>query len=217
MIYAHYKEIQNTIGPHTRLCVVSKNRTREEILSYYDAGERIFGENRVQELLTKVNLPKDIQWHFIGHLQRNKVRDILPFVSCIQSLDRETLADTLEKEAARIARKIDVLCEFHLALQDHNKTGHDPEDAVPFVSYCMQKEHLNVQGIMVIGPHTNDQKAIAEVFQQAQDLFHLLQDTFGKEHIQVLSMGMSHDYKLAVQYGSTMVRIGTYLFQEEEL
>ena len=215
MIDAHYKEVKKTLGNKVRLCVVSKNRTKEEIMSYYDAGERIFGENRAKELLNKIDLPHDIAWHFIGHLQRNKVRAILPYVSCIESLDTTALADTIEKEAERIDKEIDVLCEFRMASEDTEKSGHDPRDAEHFVSYCLEKKHLNVKGIMVMGPHTDDQARITEVFRQARTLLDRLQHSH--PGLTELSMGMSHDYKQAVQCGSTMVRIGTYLFEEEEL
>ncbi len=216
MVIRHYENVRKAIGEDTDLCVVSKKRSIEEIRSYYEAGERIFGENHAQELLEKVpQLPMDIQWHFIGHLQRNKVKSILPIISCIQSLDSYELADAIEKEAAKINKTIPVLLEFHMASTDTNKTGHDPSDALPFAKYCMDKPHLEVGGIMVMGPHTDDTKAIEAVFVQAHDLFVELQSIYSKETIHTLSMGMSSDYKTAIKCGTTMVRIGTYLFEED--
>lgn len=216
MVKEHYETVRKAIGKDIQLCVVSKKRSIEEIRSYYDAGERIFGENHAQELLDKVpQLPQDTQWHFIGHLQRNKVRSILPFVSCIQSLDSYALADEIEKEAEKIDKTIPVLLEFHIADMDVNKTGHDPSDALPFAKYCMEKEHLDVCGIMVMGPHTSDTKEIEAVFHKAHDLYVQLQNIYSKEKIRTLSMGMSSDYKTAITCGTTMVRIGTYLFEED--
>lgn len=216
MITEHYKKVLDTIGNDTELCVVSKKRSNEEILSYYEAGERIFGENHAQELLAKAAvLPDDIQWQFIGHLQRNKVKSILPVVSCIQSLDSRELADEIEKQASRAGKAIDVLCEFHMAEQDENKTGHDPADALPFVEYCMSKPHLNVCGIMAMGPHTSDREEIRRVFSETHLLFQRLQEIYTPEVMHTLSMGMSSDFPIAVECGTTMVRIGTYLFEEE--
>lgn len=214
MIESHYETVKKTIGS-ADLCVVSKKRSREEILSYYRAGERIFGENHETELLSKTDLPQDIRWQFIGHLQTNKVKKILPYVDCIQSLDSEKLADEIEKQAARYNKTVKVLMEFHMAEQDTNKTGHDPADALPFAAYCMHKPHLDVAGIMVMGPRTDDSEAVRAVFTRAHDLFVRLQEIYGKEQIRTLSMGMSADYPIAIQCGATMVRIGTYLFEEE--
>lgn len=211
----HYENVKKAIGSDTALCVVSKMRSEEEILAYYNIGERIFAENRAQELITKAkDLPKDIQWHFIGHLQTNKVRQILPYVSCIQSLDSEALADEIEKQAAKLNKTVDVLLEFHMAEEDTGKTGHDPSHAEAFAVYAAGKEHLHVCGIMVMGPHTDNEERIAEVFTKAKALYDHL-NTLPSLSLTTLSMGMSADYKIAVQCGSTMVRIGTYLFAED--
>ena len=214
MIIRHYEKVKAAVKDQAALCIVSKFRTPEEILSYYEAGERIFGENKAAELREKAEiLPKDIQWNFIGHLQTNKVRMIMPYVSCIQSLDSEKLAKVIEKEAARIGRTVDVLAEFHIAGEDTNKTGLSKEDAFPFLTFCSSLPHLNVRGIMVMGPHTEDTERIREVFTQAKDLFDSLRKEFPQ--LSILSMGMSSDYETALECGSTMVRIGTMLFEEE--
>lgn len=195
--------------------MVTKRRTLEEIRSYYDAGERIFGENHAQELKARAAaLPKDIRWQFIGHLQRNKVKDIIRIAECIQSLDSLALADVIEKEAAKAGVTMNVLAEFHLADEDTAKTGLSREDAVPFIQEVLKREHLNLKGIMVMGPHTEDEDRIREVFTEAHTLFTDLQKEFGSDRIQTLSMGMSDDYKIAVACGSTLVRVGTYLFEE---
>ena len=195
--------------------MVTQRRTIEEIQSYYDAGERIFGENHAQELKARAAaLPEDIRWQFIGHLQRNKVKDIIRIADCIQSLDSLALADVIEKEAAKADVIMNVLAEFHLADEDTAKTGLSKMDAFPFVREVLKREHLNLQGIMVMGPHTEDEDRIREVFEEVHALFTDLQKEFGKDRIHTLSMGMSDDYKIAVACGSTLVRVGTYLFEE---
>ena len=210
---SHYETVKNTVKDKAQLCIVTKRHTVDEIMPFYDLGERIFAENRADELIPKAEqMPKDIQWHYIGHLQRNKVRKVLPYVSMIQSLDSIGLADVLEKEAARIDKVIPVLAEFHLASEDTNKSGLGKEDAKAFFDHCQTLDHIKLEGIMVMGPHTDDKERIAEVFNDAYALFKELQETYGEE-IRILSMGMSADYPIAVACGSTMVRIGTYLFQ----
>ena len=136
-------------------------------------GERIFAENRTAELVSKVAaLPKDIAWHYIGHLQRNKVKDILPIVSCIQSLDNIALAKVIEKEATKRNRTVDVLIELHLADEDTNKSGLDPADVEIFTNFLLQEcPHIKIQGLMTMGPHTDDEVRIHEVFTKAQEIF----------------------------------------------
>lgn len=184
-------------------------------MEFYNAGERVFGENRAQDLVSRAAaLPKDIEWQFIGHLQRNKVKEILPIVSRIQSLDNLALANVIEKEAAKAGLTVSVLAEFHLAEEDTNKTGLSADEAFSFVKEVMKLEHIRLEGMMVMGPHTDDEERIREVFTEAHDLFVSLRKEFGEEAFHVLSMGMSDDYRIAVECGSTMVRIGTYLFEE---
>lgn len=212
----HYQTVKQVIQDRARLCIVTKKRTPEQILAYYDAGERIFGENHAQELSEKASsLPKDIQWQFIGHLQRNKVRQVVPIVSCIQSLDSLELAEAIEKQCAAVHRIMPVYAEFHLAEQDERKTGLKKEEAFDFFDACRKYPHLNLCGIMVMGPHTEDEEKIRSVFLEAHDLFLSLQKKYSPKEITTLSMGMSADYRIAVECGSTMVRIGTYLFTQE--
>ncbi|MDY6035187.1 MAG: YggS family pyridoxal phosphate-dependent enzyme [Bulleidia sp.] len=218
MIEKHYKQIKE-YAKNIDLCVVSKKRSIQEIQSYYDIGERIFGENRADEFLIKTKqLPTDISWQFIGHLQRNKVKEILPYVSCIQSLDNIPLARVIEKEAAKISKKINVLVELHMAMEDTNKSGLNPDEVDDFINTIMQEcPHIQIQGIMAMGPHTDSTERIHEVFQQVNQIYQRLQNKFGKQMFHTLSMGMSHDYQIAIEHGSTMLRIGTYLFEETEL
>ena len=211
---SHYYEIKETLGSNTSLCIVTKHHSKEDILSYYHLGERIFAENRAQELIKKQDLPSDIEWHFIGHLQKNKVRQVLPFLSCIQSLDSYELATLLDKECKRINKHIPVYAQFHLATEDTNKYGLSKKEAFSFFSNCEKLTNIEVCGMMVMGPHTDNTKRIQEVFEEAQSLFHSLQKEFPK--LKVLSMGMSDDYEIALQCGSTMVRIGSYLFEGDK-
>lgn len=212
MIEQHYQIVRSNLQG-AALCIVSKKRSIEQIKEYYDAGCRIFGENRAQELCAKARqLPSDIEWHFIGHLQRNKIRLVLPYVTMIQSLDSATLAQELEKEAARIDKTIDVLVEVHMAEEDTQKSGIDPKEAGNLLKLCHTLPHVNAKGIMAMGPHTDNEDRIREVFRQTRDLYVSL----AKEHdLSILSMGMSDDYRIALACGSTMVRIGSYLFEED--
>lgn len=210
----HYQKILQELPQTAELLIVSKHRSHEEIMAYYQLGHRMFGENRAQELLKKIDLPKDIQWHFIGHLQRNKVKQILPYVSCIESLDSLSLAQEIEKQASLLNKRVDVYAEVHLALQDDKKQGLLEEEVFPFFDEVLSYPHLNLSGMMVMGPHTDQVAQIQEVFEKAHALFLQLQNRYGKEQIKTLSMGMSQDYLLALQCGSTHIRIGKYLFHD---
>lgn len=216
MIKMHYDKVKETIQDKASLCIVTKKRSIEEIRSYYDAGERIFGENHVQELIPKAQaLPQDISWQFIGHLQRNKVKQVLPYISCLQSLDSIALAEELEKECKALQKTLDVLIELHLAAEDEAKTGVSLGDYPALLEYVKSTDHLRLCGLMAMGPHTDDTERIAAVFRQAKELFDQ-EKAMKSEAFQILSMGMSADYPVAVACGSTMVRVGTYLFTEDE-
>ncbi len=215
MIRENYEKVKAACGDAVELCVVSKKRSEEEIRVCYEAGARIFGENHAVELVKKAqNLPADIRWQFIGHLQRNKVRQILPYIDCIQSLDSAELAKVIEKECVRIDKTVDVLAEFHLADEDTNKTGLSAENAEDFIRSLSQYPHIHLCGIMAMGPHTDDQNRIQEVFMQAYALFEALKRKFPEEDIHTLSLGMSSDYPIAIACGSTMVRVGSYIFKQ---
>jgi pyridoxal phosphate enzyme (YggS family) len=210
----HYETVRSVIAGKAQLCVVTKKRSKAEIMAYYDLGERMFGENHAQELLDKVDLPADIRWQFIGHLQTNKVRQIVPYVDCVQSLDSLALAKELDKQSRRLGRVMKCLAEFHLAEADANKTGLARADAIPFLDACKAYPNIEVCGIMVMGPHTGDTAKIAAVFRDAHQLYLELQKHCGAAQIRILSMGMSADYPIAVAEGANLVRIGTYLFEE---
>ena len=210
----NYFAVKAALQNNASLCIVSKYRTTEQILSYYEAGERLFAENRVSELKEKAAvLPKDIEWHLIGHLQKNKVRDAVRYAKCIQSVDSYALAEYIEKECIRQNKTMRILAEFHLAEEDANKTGMRYEDAFAFFDACKKLPHVHLCGIMVMGPHTEDTKRIQAVFTKAHELFVSLQERYGSTQITTLSMGMSSDYPIALACGSTMVRLGTCLFE----
>lgn len=210
----HYEKVKESISGRAQLVVVTKKRSDEEVMAFYDCGERLFGENKAQDLIAKAKrFPEDIQWQFIGHLQRNKVKQVVPYVSRIQSLDSAELAKEIEKACAKADKVMPCLAEFHLALNDTNKTGLSADDASGFIREMAQYPHIQIEGIMVMGPHTEDEQEIRAVFAEAEQLFKSLQKEFGSDRIRILSMGMSDDYQLALENGSNMVRIGTYLFE----
>ena len=209
-----YETILHQCQDQCELLIVSKHRSIAQIQAYYDRGARDFGENRAQELLQKApQLPSDIRWNFIGHLQRNKVRAVLPYLHRVCSLDSLELAAVLDKEAARLSRTIGVLSEFNLA-QETTKTGLAAAQADAFFEALSQFEHLIPEGIMVMGPHVEDEAAIAAVFRQARAFFDRLKTNYGGPQFTICSMGMSHDYPIALREGSTQLRLGTILFED---
>ena len=201
--------IRATLPENVQLVCVSKFHPAEAIMEAYNAGEREFGESRVQELCTKQSqLPADIRWHFIGHLQTNKVRQIVPFVHLIHSVDSIHLLETINAEAERINRVVNVLLEVHTA-NETTKSGFTPEELLNLQSAISNQQYPNVHvcGLMTMATNTSDEAEIHRCFQQ---LSNLQSQLFNGEAI--LSMGMSDDYLLAIQDGSNMVRIGTDIF-----
>lgn len=205
-----YEEILEDCKDKAKLIVVSKYRSENELLAYYHAGHRSFGENRVQELCKKYeHLPKDIEWHMIGHLQSNKVKYIAPFITMIHSVHSLSLLDEINKQAAKVNRVIDVCIQFNLA-KEESKSGFAYEDWESVMAYAKDKAHIKVIGIMVMGPNVDDENKIAMVFNEAKQLFNTIKNAYPQ--IKELSMGMSHDYKLALSFGATMIRVGSILF-----
>lgn len=200
----------------TTLVAVSKTKPSWAILDLYNKGQRIFGENKAQELAAKYEeMPKDIEWHFIGHLQTNKVKYIAPFVQCIHAIDSLKLLKEINKQAAKNDRVIDCLLQFHIAEED-TKFGLDITEA----SMILQNEiypsltHIRITGVMGMATYTSDEQQVRREFKQLRELFDQLKSAFfAKEaSFKEISMGMSGDYAIAVEEGSTMVRIGTLLF-----
>ena len=208
-------KVRETIPYGVELVAVSKFHPNEAIMDAYGVGQRVFGESRATELKAKAtSLPDDIKWHFIGHLQTNKVRMIMPYVSLIHSVDSERLLRLIDAEAARIYKVVDVLLQVHVA-QEETKFGFTPDELLQFVESGVINELTNVRVVGVMGMATNtddvnriteDFKAINQTFQNARALL-----TENKDFAQI-SMGMSDDYQLAIENGSTMVRIGSTIF-----
>ena len=205
--------VRSTIPAEVTLVAVSKTHPAEMIREAYDAGHRIFGESRPQELREKYEaLPKDIEWHMIGHLQTNKIKYIAPFVTLIQSVDSARLAEAIQREAAKCGRTIGILLEIHVAAEE-TKTGWDVGELMEYIRTApfAQMPNVCVRGVMGIATNTDDGETIRRDFNELRRCFELLQPYFGAR-FDTLSMGMSHDYPLAVECGSTMVRVGSLIF-----
>jgi len=199
-----------------KLVAVSKYHPVEMLQQAYDAGQRIFGENHVQELVAKApHLPGDVQWHMIGHLQTNKVRMLMPHVSMIQSIDSVKLLRTVEKEAARIDRVVDVLLQLHVA-RETTKTGFATGELLSVLSVGELNDlpHVRIRGLMAMATNTDDQIQIEREFQLVSDTFRLIKEEFFSAHDEFdqISMGMSDDWQLAVKHGATLVRVGSAIF-----
>ena len=215
-IQLHLKEILAELPPQTRLVAVSKFHPAEAIREAYDMGQRIFGESKVQELTGKYeSLPKDIEWHFIGHLQTNKVKYIAPFVSMIHAVDSFKLLCEIDKQAAKINRVIPCLLEMHVA-QEESKFGFTFEECRALLAEGEWKNlsHVSIAGIMGMASYTDDLHQIQQEFQSLSDFFKELKNSYFSGYSQFceLSMGMSHDYPEAVKRGSTLVRVGSKIF-----
>lgn len=209
--------ILSTIPEGVKLVAVSKFHPAERLQEAYDAGQRIFGESRPQEMTAKYELlPKDIEWHMIGHLQTNKVKYIAPFVSMISSVDSERLIEEIEKQAARNNRTIDILLEVHVA-QEETKSGWSIEELRAYLASGILNNmtHVRVRGVMTIASNTDDESIVRNDFDTIRSIFEELKPQFG-EAFDTLSIGMSDDYSIALEYGSTMVRIGTAIFGQRE-
>jgi pyridoxal phosphate enzyme (YggS family) len=199
------------------LVAVSKTKPETSIMVLYQKGQRDFGENRVQELISKYEkLPKDIRWHMIGKLQRNKVKYIVPFVSLIHSVDSLDLLEEINKQGAKINRNLDCLLQFHIA-RESTKAGFSPEDldgwsTTTFAAF----KHVRILGVMGMATFTEEKGIVRSEFQKLRMIFETLKTGIFKEksEFKEISMGMSEDYEIALEEGSTMVRIGTLLFGE---
>lgn len=219
------QEVRRELPEGVTLCAVSKYHPIEAVKEAYEAGQRIFGESREQELRLKWEaLPKDIEWHFIGHLQTNKVKYIAPFVSLIQSVDSERLLDEIQKQAAKNSRVIDVLLEVHIA-KEESKSGFNPDeltDLLASVNIGQRWPNVNLKGIMAMATFTDDENQIRNEFRRLMTCYRqlldgpLAQQGITAEQFAIRSFGMSEDYKIAVAEGSNMVRIGSHIFGERE-
>lgn len=212
--------IRSTLPANVELVAVSKFHPVEALQAAYDAGQRVFGESRAAELAAKaVALPEDICWHFIGHLQTNKVRQVVPYASLIHSIDSERLLRSVNAEAAKIGRTVDVLLQVHVA-QEETKYGFSPDELVAMAESGILDEMTSVRvvGVMGMATNTDDETRIAADFDAIRDTFARLHDGAMAAHPEftVISMGMSDDHQLAIARGSNMVRIGTAIFGHRE-
>lgn len=217
-IAENLEKILSEIPDDVQLIAISKTKSNEEIMEAYRQGQRILGENKVQELTAKQpDLPKDIQWHFVGHLQSNKVKQIAPFISLIHSVDKLKLLKEINKRAKNEDRVIDCLLQFHIA-EEESKFGLDVEEAKDLINSGIfpQLQHVRIRGVMGMATFTENEDQIRKEFKMLKNSFDFLKANYFREseHFSEISMGMTNDYKIAIEEGSTMVRIGSAIFGE---
>lgn len=205
-----YKEIITTLKGKVSLVAVSKTKPIEDILALYNEGQRDFGENYVQELVDKqAALPNDIRWHFIGHLQSNKIKYIAPFVHLIHGVDSLNLLAAINKEAKKNNRIIDCLLQVHIATEE-TKFGFDESELANLK--ITEFENVNIKGLMGMASFSEDMELVRSEFKKLKNLYD--NPSIGNSNFSILSMGMSGDYTIAIDEGSNMVRIGSLLFGE---
>ena len=215
---AAFQDLKKYCDQHgVQLVAVSKTKPNEDVLALYEKGHRIFGENYVQELVKKQEvLPADIQWHFIGHLQSNKIKYIAPFVALIHGVDSLKLLQAIDKEGKKCNRIIPCLLQVHVA-KEETKFGFDINElrsAAAEIFLEKKFQHVSIAGLMGMASFTEDESIIRSEFQQLKSIFDELRNTYREytTHFNTLSMGMSSDYKIAVACGSNLIRVGSVLF-----
>ena len=217
-IAENISKVKKDLNKNVRLVAVSKTRPVSDLLDAYRCGQRLFGENKVQELVEKHDeLPSDIEWHFIGHLQSNKMKYIAPFVGLIHSVDSFKLLKTIDKEGRKNNRKIRCLLQFHIA-EEETKFGLSLDEAIPFLSSpdFSALRFVELCGVMGMATNTENQQQVRQEFSQLKKIFERLNRDFFSEQnfFSEISMGMSGDYRIAIEEGSTMVRVGSLIFGE---
>lgn len=210
------EQIKSNLPNHVSLVAVSKTKPAELLMEAYKCGQRAFGENKVQEMVWKYEaLPKDIEWHFIGHLQSNKVKYIAPFVHLIHGVDSFKLLKAIDTEANKAKRIISCLLQFHIA-EEETKFGLSMDEATEMLNSDEFKglEHVNISGVMGMATYTDDENQIRKEFASLKTNFEKIKSDFfaKKPEFKEVSMGMSGDYLIAVQEGSTMIRVGSIIF-----
>lgn len=213
-ISENLNKLYHSIGKSVKLVAVSKTKSNEEIMEAYEAGQKIFGENKVQELVSKYNsLPKDIEWHMVGHLQKNKVKYIASFIKLIHSVDNFKLLKEINRQAKKYNVTIDCLLQIKIASEE-TKFGLSIDQVKPMLESEEFKslKNISIIGLMGMASFTNNEEILKNEFSYLNDLFDDLRITY--PNITFLSMGMSNDHKLAIQYGSNMVRVGSLIFGE---
>lgn len=216
-IRSEIERLRKELPEGVKLLAVSKFHPVEALREAYDAGQRAFGESRPQELKQKAEvLPRDIEWHMIGHLQTNKVKYIVPFVTLIESLDSERLAQEINRQAERCGRVIDCLLEIHIT-DEESKSGWAYDELMSFVSGggFQAYPNIRVRGVMGMATFTDDEAVVRRDFKRLAECKAELSEYFGEE-FDTLSMGMSDDYRIALEYGTTEVRIGSTIFGARE-
>ncbi|UJH67589.1 YggS family pyridoxal phosphate-dependent enzyme [Allomuricauda sp. SCSIO 65647] len=211
-IKANILHIKNSLSDHAALVAVTKTKSTVEILEAYDTGHRVFGENRIQEMTEKWKaLPKDIEWHMIGHVQRNKVKYMAEYVSLVHGVDSFRLLKEIDKQAKKYDRVIACLFQMHIAEED-TKFGLDEEELHEILSSAEFKslENVNIKGLMGMATFTNDENQVRKEFRYLKTIFDNVKERL--TDCTILSMGMSGDYKIAIEEGSNMVRIGSSIF-----
>lgn len=217
-IQANLKEVLSELPANVRLVAVSKFHPQEAIMEAYQAGQRIFGESKVQEMTEKYEaLPKDIQWHFIGHLQTNKIKYMAPYVAMIHGVDSYKLLADIYKQAAKCNRRIPCLLQLHIA-QEETKFGFSFDECTAMLETENWKslDHVALQGVMGMASNTDNMEQVKNEFQSLHTYFQQIKKQFFADapDFKEISMGMSHDYPIALQEGSTMIRVGSKIFGE---
>ena len=216
MIKENLNIVRATVPSNVTLIAVSKTKPVSDLQEAYDAGQRIFGENKALEMRDKHQvLPNDIQWHFIGHLQTNKIKYIVPFVTLIHAIDSLSLLEAVNKEAVKNSRVIDCLLQFHIAQED-TKFGLDIEEAKALLESDSFKDlkNINIVGVMGMATFTDDADQVRNEFKNLKNIFDTLKENYfrDKDSFKEISMGMSDDYPIAIEEGATMVRVGSKIF-----
>lgn len=217
-IALNIKRLRDEVPEHVKIVAISKTRPASDIMIAYQAGHKIFGENRAQELLSKKDLlPHDIEWHFVGHLQTNKVKMVVPNVKLIHSVDSFKLLNAINKEAAKLNLSVECLLQFHIA-REETKSGFTFEEALRMLNSQEIKEMNNViiRGVMGMATFTDDMKVVRNEFRTLRKYFNILKDRYfiNNKYFTEISMGMSGDYRIAIEEGSTIIRVGTLIFGE---
>jgi pyridoxal phosphate enzyme (YggS family) len=207
-------QLRGQLPPEVLLVAVSKTKPLEDLQTAYDAGQRDFGENRVQEMAEKhAALPQDIRWHMIGHVQTNKIKDFVSWVHLVHGVDRLKVLEVLQAEAAKAGRTVDALLQVHIA-QEETKFGFSPEELIPLLTRSALQAYPNVRirGLMGMASFTQNQQQVAREFAELRALFLAGKEQLGLDYLDTLSMGMSGDWPVAVANGSTLIRVGSALF-----
>ena len=212
MVADNLKSVLSKLPPGVKLVAVSKFHPAEDILEAYNAGQRRFGENRPQEFASKVvELPGDIEWHFIGHLQTNKLKLVLPYASLVESVDSQRLLDAIEKWGSEHDKVIDVLLELHLGAEE-TKGGFTEEEIEFILSSAYDYPHVHFRGLMGMATNTDEESVVETDFSRIEAFKKRLDKDYNLHDFNELSIGMSHDWPIAVRHGATIVRIGTAIF-----